>query len=81
LPNLSMAAIHNSPKLEAGPRMPLILEGDALEVWLDQGSDLEDILSLRIPLPPQAERSLHRACRSGQGRGRSSPPTPCAPSA
>jgi putative SOS response-associated peptidase YedK len=48
--NALMAAIHNNPKLEAGPRMPLILDDDALDIWLSPHATEEDILSLRIPL-------------------------------
>jgi putative SOS response-associated peptidase YedK len=43
--NPMMTAIHNNPKLE-GPRMPLILECDALDVWLNanlQGDTLREV--------------------------------------
>jgi hypothetical protein len=57
-----MAAIHNNPKLEAGPRMPLILDDDALDIWLSPQVIEEDILSLsKFPLSSgegSGERSL-----------------------
>ncbi len=51
--NALMAAIHNNPKLEAGPRMPLMLEGDALDLWLSPHAtedELRDFLHQR-PMP------------------------------
>ena len=51
--NTMMAAIHNNPKLE-GPRMPLILEGDTLDLWMDANAQKEEVLHICRPLATEA---------------------------
>jgi putative SOS response-associated peptidase YedK len=48
--NNLLAKIHNNPKQD-GPRMPLILSGDALELWLANDADEKDIDELIQPAP------------------------------
>lgn len=56
--NELMAALHNNPKLE-GPRMPLILEGEAIDQWLmGNGKELkEQILDICQPFPQEKLRA------------------------
>ncbi len=46
--NPLMATIHNSPELDE-PRMPVVLEGEALLTWLNPDATEEQILSITIP--------------------------------
>ncbi len=46
--NALLSTIHNNPKQD-GPRMPLILSGHALALWLAQDATKDDIASLLKP--------------------------------
>lgn len=56
--NSLMAAIHNNPKLE-GPRMPLLLEGDAIDNWLtgNGNNTKEEVLQLCVPFDDNGMRA------------------------
>lgn len=49
--NSIMAKIHNNPKAEMGPRMPVILQRDKQDEWLDSSASKEAIEALIKPLP------------------------------
>jgi putative SOS response-associated peptidase YedK len=54
--NELMARIHNNPKLEEGPRMPVILPDEAVDQWLlpDEKHIEEQIKELIKPYPAEA---------------------------
>jgi putative SOS response-associated peptidase YedK len=39
-----MAKIHNNPKLEFGPRIPVILTKEMQDIWLDEKQDIQKLL-------------------------------------
>jgi putative SOS response-associated peptidase YedK len=71
--NELMARIHNNPKLEEGPRMPLILPDELVDQWLRPVQDELDeqrIKELVKPYPAE-EMMAHTVCqlRGKQGVG------------
>lgn len=54
--NPSMAKIHNNPKAEMGPRMPVILARDTQDEWLNSSASKETIEAL---IKPYDENLLH----------------------
>lgn len=46
--NTTMSRIHNNPKLE-GPRMPVILNDELADVWLDQTRSQKELSELLLP--------------------------------
>ena len=65
--NELMATLHNNPKL-AGPRMPLILENDAVDNWLmGNGKDMKDQI-LDICKPYDAQKLRANSVRKLRGK-------------
>ncbi len=66
--NELMSAIHNNPKLTE-PRMPVILEGDAINVWLETPESSDNHLAL-LPLCKPLPTDLLKAHSVGPLRGK-----------
>jgi putative SOS response-associated peptidase YedK len=49
--NEMMTRIHNNPKLEDGPRMPVILPDELADEWLDTSRSQNELKELLLPFP------------------------------
>lgn len=70
--NALLSHIHNNPKAE-GPRMPLILEGEARTAWLDPSSSRSDLLELIRPFDENRMQAYTVARQKGAGSPGDSP--------
>jgi putative SOS response-associated peptidase YedK len=47
--NAKMKEIHNNPKMTGGPRIPVLLNDDQIEIWLSQETTIEHIIAHCTP--------------------------------